>query len=54
MHTRTASPLLRAARLCGAIVAWNMAAGGAAVATAIATGSLSLIGFGVNAVRAAR
>ena len=29
---------------------WNVTAGGAAVVTAIATGSLSLIGFGVNAV----
>jgi divalent metal cation (Fe/Co/Zn/Cd) transporter len=50
MHKRMASPLRRAARLCGATVAWNMTAGGAAVATAVATGSLSLIGFGVNAV----
>jgi divalent metal cation (Fe/Co/Zn/Cd) transporter len=50
MHTRMASPLRRAARLCGATVAWNMAAGGAAVVTAIATRSLALIGFGVNAV----
>ena len=29
---------------------WNMIVGGAAVATAVATGSLSLIGFGLNAV----
>lgn len=36
--------------LCGATVAWNLLVGGAAVATAVATGSLSLIGFGVNAV----
>jgi divalent metal cation (Fe/Co/Zn/Cd) transporter len=31
-------------------VAWNLLVGGAAVVTAVATGSLSLIGFGVNAV----
>lgn len=31
-------------------VAWNTVVGGAAVATAISTGSLSLIGFGINAV----
>jgi divalent metal cation (Fe/Co/Zn/Cd) transporter len=44
-------PLLRqAARLCGATVAWNLAVGGAAVATALVTSSLSLIGFGINAV----
>ena len=29
---------------------WNIIVGGAAVATAVATGSLSLIGFGINAV----
>lgn len=50
MHRLVASPLRRAAWLCGATVAWNTAVGGAAVATAIATGSPSLIGFGVNAV----
>jgi len=42
--------LQRAARLCGATVLWNLTVGGAAVATAVVTGSLSLIGFGVNAV----
>jgi divalent metal cation (Fe/Co/Zn/Cd) transporter len=47
---RAAAPLHRAAVLCGATVAWNLLAGGAAVVTAVATGSLSLIGFGVNAV----
>jgi hypothetical protein len=31
-------------------VPWNLAVGGAAVATAVLTHSLSLIGFGVNAV----
>jgi divalent metal cation (Fe/Co/Zn/Cd) transporter len=31
-------------------VAWNTVVGVAAVATALATGSLSLIGFGINAV----
>jgi divalent metal cation (Fe/Co/Zn/Cd) transporter len=36
--------------LCGATVLWNLLVGGAAVVTAVATGSLSLIGFGVNAV----
>lgn len=50
MAERAASPLHRATVLCGATVAWNIVVGGAAVATAIATGSLSLIGFGVNAV----
>ena len=41
--------LLRlAARLCGATVAWNLTVGGAAVATALVSGSLSLIGFGIN------
>jgi len=44
------APARRAARLCGATVAWNLAVGGSAVATAAITGSLSLIGFGVNAV----
>jgi divalent metal cation (Fe/Co/Zn/Cd) transporter len=42
--------LRRAARLTGATVLWNLSVGGAAVATAVATGSLSLIGFGINAV----
>ena len=42
--------LQRAARLCALTVAWNTIVGGSAVATAISTGSLSLIGFGINAV----
>jgi divalent metal cation (Fe/Co/Zn/Cd) transporter len=42
--------LHRAAWLCSATVAWNLLVGGAAVATAAATGNLSLIAFGVNAV----
>jgi divalent metal cation (Fe/Co/Zn/Cd) transporter len=37
-------------RLCALTVAWNTIVGGAAVATAISTGGLSLIGFGINAV----
>jgi len=44
------SGLRSAVRFCAATVTWNVAVGGAAVATAIASGSLSLIGFGVNAV----
>jgi divalent metal cation (Fe/Co/Zn/Cd) transporter len=42
--------LRRAALLCALTVVWNTVVGGAAVATAISTGSLSLIGFGINAV----
>jgi divalent metal cation (Fe/Co/Zn/Cd) transporter len=42
--------LRRAARLCAITVGWNLLVGGAAVATAISTGSLALIGFGLNAV----
>jgi hypothetical protein len=42
--------LRRAMLLCASTVAWNTIVGGAAVATAIATGSLALIGFGLNAV----
>jgi divalent metal cation (Fe/Co/Zn/Cd) transporter len=42
--------LRRAALLCGLTVTWNVAVGGTAVITAISTGSLSLIGFGINAV----
>jgi divalent metal cation (Fe/Co/Zn/Cd) transporter len=45
-----ASPLGRAIWLCGATVCWNVIVGGAAVVTAATTGSLSLIGFGVNAL----
>jgi divalent metal cation (Fe/Co/Zn/Cd) transporter len=40
----------RAARLSAHTVAWNTIVGGAAVGTALSTGSLSLIGFGINAV----
>jgi divalent metal cation (Fe/Co/Zn/Cd) transporter len=50
MPELSVSALRRAAWLCGATVVWNVGVGGAAVATAVATGSLSLIGFGVNAV----
>jgi divalent metal cation (Fe/Co/Zn/Cd) transporter len=42
--------LRQAALLCAATVFWNFVVGGAAVATAVVTGSLSLIGFGINAV----
>lgn len=42
--------LRRAGRLCALTVAWNTTVGGAAVLTALAAGSLSLIGFGINAV----
>jgi divalent metal cation (Fe/Co/Zn/Cd) transporter len=42
--------LRRAARLCALTVGWNTIVGGSAIATAISTGSLSLIGFGINAV----
>jgi divalent metal cation (Fe/Co/Zn/Cd) transporter len=44
------SALQRAARLCALTVGWNAIVGGLAVATAVSTGSLSLIGFGINAV----
>src|SRR5436309_12177496 len=40
----------RAGRLSALTVLWNTIVGGSAVATAISTGSLSLIGFGINAV----
>lgn len=43
-------PLQRAIRLSQATVAWNTVVGGAAVVTAVITGSLSLIGFGINAL----
>ena len=46
----TPSDARRAARLSALTVAWNTVVGGAAVATAVSTGSLSLIGFGINAV----
>jgi divalent metal cation (Fe/Co/Zn/Cd) transporter len=39
-----------AVRLSCATVGWNAVVGGAAVATALVTGSLSLIGFGGNAI----
>jgi divalent metal cation (Fe/Co/Zn/Cd) transporter len=38
-----------AARACGLTVAWNVLAGGAAIVSAVAVGSLSLAGFGINA-----
>jgi divalent metal cation (Fe/Co/Zn/Cd) transporter len=44
------SDVIHAARLSALTVAWNTVVGGAAVATAVSTGSLSLIGFGINAV----
>ena len=40
----------RALRLSAFTVVWNTIVGGTAVATAISTGSLTLIGFGINAV----
>ncbi|HEX7582553.1 MAG TPA: cation transporter [Gaiellaceae bacterium] len=40
----------RALRLSAFTVVWNTIVGGTAVATAISTGSLALIGFGINAV----
>lgn len=50
MAASTTSALQRAARLSALTVGWNAIVGGLAVATAISTGSLSLIGFGINAV----
>jgi len=44
------SEVIRAARLSLLTVCWNTVVGGAAVVTAISTGSLALIGFGINAV----
>jgi len=44
------APVRRAAWLCALTVGWNVIVGGAAVATALVTGSLSLIGFGINAL----
>jgi divalent metal cation (Fe/Co/Zn/Cd) transporter len=46
----THADVRRARRLSVLTVAWNMVVGGGAVATAISTGSLALIGFGINAV----
>jgi len=40
----------KAMRLSAITVVWNLIVGGAGVAIAISTGSLSLIGFGINAV----
>jgi divalent metal cation (Fe/Co/Zn/Cd) transporter len=48
--TEGPSDVIRAARLSMLTVAWNTVVGGAGVATAVSTGSLSLIGFGINAV----
>lgn len=50
MTTTPVPALEQAARLCAITIGWNMLVGGSAVATAISTGSLSLIGFGINAV----
>ncbi len=41
--------LRSAARLCALTVAWNAVLGGAAIVTAVETGSLALAGFGLNA-----
>ena len=38
-----------AERVCELTVLWNVLAGGAAIASAVAVGSLSLAGFGINA-----
>src|SRR5713101_5665298 len=46
----THADVRRALRLSALTVAWNTIVGGSAVATAISTGSLALIGFGINAV----
>jgi divalent metal cation (Fe/Co/Zn/Cd) transporter len=43
-------PHRRAARLCALTVGWNTIVGASAVVTAVSTGSLSLAGFGINAV----
>jgi divalent metal cation (Fe/Co/Zn/Cd) transporter len=50
MSVPGASLQQRAMRLCAGTVGWNVLVGGSAVATALATGSLALIGFGVNAI----
>ncbi|TMM19094.1 MAG: hypothetical protein E6F96_04375 [Actinobacteria bacterium] len=50
MTDRHAIALRRAAGLTAATVVWNLSVGITAVTTAVATGSLALIGFGVNAV----
>jgi divalent metal cation (Fe/Co/Zn/Cd) transporter len=50
MQSAAISPLRRAIRLSTATVAWNLSIGAAAIGTAVATGGLSLIGFGFNAV----
>jgi len=42
--------LRRGAGLCALTVGWNTIVGVSAVVTALSTGSLSLIGFGINAV----
>ena len=48
MQEIRAKDLRAAARLCSLTVLWNVLAGGAAIATAVAVGSLSLVGFGIN------
>jgi divalent metal cation (Fe/Co/Zn/Cd) transporter len=42
--------LIRGSHLCAATVLWNTIVGGAAVATAISTGGLALIGLGLDAL----
>jgi divalent metal cation (Fe/Co/Zn/Cd) transporter len=42
--------LIRGTRLCAVTVGWNTVVGSAAVVTAIGTGSLALIGFGLDAL----
>lgn len=46
----TRSDARQGAHLSALTVAWNTVVGGAAIATAVSTGSLALIGFGINAV----
>lgn len=50
MAAASHNALRRAVHLSSATVLWNVLVGGAAVVTAISTGGLSLIGFGINAV----
>ena len=46
----THADVRRALHLSALTVVWNTIVGGSAVATAVSTGSLALIGFGINAV----
>lgn len=50
MRVETLADVHRARRLSALTVVWNTVVGGTAVATAVSTGSLALIGFGINAV----